>query len=90
VAPAIVLFFTFLAATALLVVVSAYVTAITRVLREFGAREGCDLQRIVGALHAIEAETAILLEVARTVEAHGVVLERVLTRHLPQQQVARR
>jgi hypothetical protein len=31
-----------------------------------------------------------LLEVARTVEAHGVVLERVLTRHLPQQQAARR
>ena len=31
-----------------------------------------------------------LLEVARTVEAHGVVLEKVLTRHLPQQQAARR
>ena len=31
-----------------------------------------------------------LLEVARTVEAHGVVLEKVLTRHLPQQQTARR
>jgi hypothetical protein len=31
-----------------------------------------------------------LLEVARTIEAHGVVLERVLTRHLPQQQAARR
>jgi flagellar basal body-associated protein FliL len=30
-----------------------------------------------------------LLEVARTVEAHGVVLEKVLTRYLPQQ-VARR
>jgi hypothetical protein len=28
--------------------------------------------------------------VARTVEAHGVVLERVLTRHLPQKQAARR
>jgi hypothetical protein len=31
-----------------------------------------------------------LLEVARTVEAHGVVLEKVLTRHLPQKQAARR
>lgn len=31
-----------------------------------------------------------LLEVARTVEAHGVVLEKVLTRYLPQQQAARR
>ena len=31
-----------------------------------------------------------LLEVARTVETHGVVLEKVLTRHLPQKQAARR
>ncbi|HEY2702350.1 MAG TPA: hypothetical protein VGL20_01545 [Candidatus Dormibacteraeota bacterium] len=31
-----------------------------------------------------------LLEVARTVEAHGVVLEKVLTRHLGQTQGARR
>lgn len=31
-----------------------------------------------------------LLEVARTVEAHGVVLEKVLTRYLPQQRAARR
>jgi hypothetical protein len=30
-----------------------------------------------------------LLEVARTVEAHGVVLERVLTRNLPQQAARR-
>jgi len=31
-----------------------------------------------------------LLEVARTVEAHGVVLEKVLTRYLPQHQPVRR
>jgi hypothetical protein len=31
-----------------------------------------------------------LLEVARTVEAHGVVLEKVLTRNLPERQAARR
>ncbi|MGH8305095.1 MAG: hypothetical protein ACRETG_05740 [Steroidobacteraceae bacterium] len=30
-----------------------------------------------------------LLEVARTVEGHGVVLEKVLTRYLPQQPAAR-
>jgi hypothetical protein len=60
VAPGILLFFTFVAATALLVVVAAYVIAITRVLRNFGARPGCDLEKIVGALKAITAETAIL------------------------------
>ncbi len=46
--------------TALLLVVAGYVIAITRVLRNFGAREGCDLEKIVGALKAIVAETAIL------------------------------
>ena len=51
---------TMVAATALLLTVAGYVIAITRVLREFGAREGCDLEKIVGALKAIVAETAIL------------------------------
>ena len=58
--PGLMLGFTFLAATALLLVVAGYVIAITRVLRNFGARDGCDLERIVGALRMIVAETAIL------------------------------
>lgn len=58
--PGLMLGLTFLAATALLLVVAGYVIAITRVLRNFGARQGCDLEKIVGALKAIVAETAIL------------------------------
>jgi hypothetical protein len=58
--PGLMLGLTFLAATALLLVVAGYVIAITRVLRNFGAREGCDLEKIVGALKMIVAETAIL------------------------------
>ena len=58
--PGLMLGSTFLAATALLLVVAGYVIAITRVLRNFGARDGCDLEKIVGALKMIVAETAIL------------------------------
>jgi hypothetical protein len=58
--PGFMLALTMVAATALLLTVAGYVIAITRVLRTFGAREGCDLERIVGALKAIVAETAIL------------------------------
>jgi hypothetical protein len=58
--PGLMLGLTFLAATALLLVVAGYVIAITRVLRNFGARDGCDLEKIVGALKMIVAETAIL------------------------------
>jgi hypothetical protein len=58
--PGFMLALTMVAATALLLTVAGYVIAITRVLRDFGAREGCDLERIVGALKAIVAETAIL------------------------------
>jgi hypothetical protein len=58
--PGLMLGLTFLAATALLLVVAGYVIAITRVLRNFGARQGSDLEKIVGALKAIVAETAIL------------------------------
>jgi hypothetical protein len=58
--PGLMLGLTFLAAAALLLVVAGYVIAITRVLRNFGARPGCDLERIVGALKAIVAETSIL------------------------------
>ena len=58
--PGLMLGLTFVAATALLLVVAGYVIAITRVLRNFGAREGCDLVKIVGALKMIVAETAIL------------------------------
>lgn len=60
VVPGLMLGLTFLAATALLLVVAGYVIAITRVLRNFGARQGSDLEKIVGALKAIVAETAIL------------------------------
>jgi len=58
--PGLMLGLTMVAATALLLVVAGYVIAITRVLRDFGAREGSDLERIVVALKAIVAETAIL------------------------------
>jgi hypothetical protein len=58
--PGLMLGLTFVAATALLLVVAGYVIAITRVLRNFGARQGSDLEKIVGALKAIVAETAIL------------------------------
>lgn len=58
--PGLMLGLSFLAATALLLVVAGYVIAITRVLRDFGARQGSDLEKIVGALKAIVAETAIL------------------------------
>jgi hypothetical protein len=58
--PGLMLGLTMVAATALLLTVAGYVIAITRVLRDFGAREGCDLEKIVGALKAIVAETAIL------------------------------
>jgi hypothetical protein len=58
--PGLMLGLTMVAATALLLTVAGYVIAITRVLRTFGAREGCDLEKIVGALKAIVAETAIL------------------------------
>lgn len=58
--PGLMLGLTMVAATALLLTVAGYVIAITRVLRDFGAREGCDLEKIVGALRAIVAETAIL------------------------------
>jgi hypothetical protein len=58
--PGLMLGLTMVAATALLLTVAGYVIAITRVLRTFGARERCDLEKIVGALKAIVAETAIL------------------------------
>ena len=58
--PGLMLGLSMVAATALLLTVAGYVIAITRVLRDFGAREGCDLEKIVGALKAIVAETAIL------------------------------
>jgi hypothetical protein len=57
---ALLLAFSFLAALAVLLVVAGYVAAITRVLRDFGARSGCELEKIVGALKTITAETAIL------------------------------
>jgi hypothetical protein len=58
--PGLMLGLTMVAATALVLTVAGYLIAITRVLRTFGAREGCDLEKIVGALKAIVAETAIL------------------------------
>lgn len=58
--PGFMLGLTFVAASALLLVIAGYVHAITKVLRGFGAREGCDLQKVVGALRTIVAETAIL------------------------------
>ncbi len=58
--PELMLLLTMVAATALLLVVAGYVIAITGVLRNFGARQGSDLEKIVGALRAIVAETSIL------------------------------
>lgn len=58
--PGLMLGLTFVAATALLLVVAGYAHAITRVLHRFGAREGCDLEKIVGALEAIVTETDVL------------------------------
>ncbi|MGH8305094.1 MAG: hypothetical protein ACRETG_05735 [Steroidobacteraceae bacterium] len=58
--PGLMLGLTAVAANALLLVVGGYARAITQVLRRFGAREGCDLENLVGALRAIATETAIL------------------------------
>jgi hypothetical protein len=78
--PGLMLGLTMVAATALLLTVAGYVIAITRVLRDFGAREGCDLEKIVGALKAIVAETAILNaipEVNRELRTIGAGLQSI-------------
>jgi hypothetical protein len=78
--PGLMLGLTIVAATALLLTVAGYVIAITRVLRDFGAREGCDLEKIVGALKAIVAETAILNaipEVNRELRTIGAGLQSI-------------
>jgi hypothetical protein len=67
--PELMLGLTFLAALALLLVVAGYVIAITRVLRNFGARPGCDLEKIVGALKAIVAAIPEVNKELRTIGA---------------------
>jgi hypothetical protein len=58
--PGLLLFLTILGFAALLLVVAGYVIAITGVLRRFGAQDGCDLEKIVGALRAMSTETGVL------------------------------
>jgi hypothetical protein len=78
--PGLMLGLSMVAATALLLVVAGYVIAITRVLHRFGGREGSDLERIVVALRAIVAETAILNaipEVNRELRTIGAGLQSI-------------